>query len=172
VAFAATNVDDLFLLVAWFAAGRLRSAAIVAGQLLGIGALFGASLVASMLAWVVPAYLLVWIGVLPILFGLSMLLNRDEAERPVPPAAGVLAVASVTVANGGDNLGVYIPLFATSSGAEIAAMGATFAAMTVLWCLAARWLVRHPAAGAPVRRHGPRAVPWVLIAIGLWILVR
>jgi cadmium resistance protein CadD (predicted permease) len=130
------------------------------------------SLAASLLAWVIPAYLLAWIGVLPILFGLSLLLNRETVEKPVPPASGILAVASVTMANGADNVGVYLPLFATSSGTEVAVMGGTFAAFTGLWCLAARWLVRHPAAGAPVRRYGPRAVPWVLIAIGFWILLR
>jgi cadmium resistance protein CadD (predicted permease) len=39
-----------------------------------------------------------------------------------------------------------------------------------LWCLAARWLVHHPAAGAPLRRYGPGLVPWVLVALGVWIL--
>ena len=78
----------------------------------------------------------------------------------------------MTVANGADNLGVYVPLFATSSPGAVAVMGGVFAAMTALWCLAARWLVAHPAAGAPVRRYGPPAVPYVLIDIGLWILLR
>ena len=39
-AFVATNLDDLFLLVAWFAAGRIATRDIVAGQYLGIDALF------------------------------------------------------------------------------------------------------------------------------------
>jgi cadmium resistance protein CadD (predicted permease) len=169
-AFAATNVDDLFLLVAWFAAGRYRPGDIVLGQYLGIGALFAASLAAAVLAWSVPLQYLAWLGVLPILVGLGMLLRGEGQEKPVPPASGVVAVTSVTIANGADNLGVYIPLFATSRGTEIAVMAAAFAAMTALWCVAARWLVLHPAAALPVRRHGPRLVPYVLIALGFWIL--
>ncbi len=137
-----------------------------------MGALFAASLTVSLLAWAVPAELAVWLGVLPILFGLGMLANRDTALAPVPPAAGIAAVASTTIASGSDNLAVYIPLFATGSGSEIAVIGATFAAMTGLWCVAARWLAGHPAAGAPLRRYGPPAVPYVLIGIGLWILLR
>jgi cadmium resistance protein CadD (predicted permease) len=129
---------------------------------------------ASLLAWVLPAADLAWLGVVPVALGASLLLKRKaqgDEEAPMPPS-GVLPVAAVTVANGADNLGVYIPLFATSTPSAIAVMGVTFAAMTALWCWAARWLVRHPAAGAPLRRQGPRAVPYVLVGIGLWILLR
>ena len=171
VAFAATNLDDLLLLVAWFAAGY-RARDIVLGQYAGIGALFAASLAASMVALVVPADQLRWLGVIPVGFGVRMFLVSGARQEPPPPATGLLAVTAVTVANGADNLGVYIPLFATSSAADIAVLGAVFAAVTALWCLAARWVARHPAAGAPLRRHGPRAVPWALIGIGLWILLR
>jgi hypothetical protein len=37
-------------------------------------------------------------------------------------------------------------------------MGAVFAVLLWLRCLAARWLVHHPAAGVPLRRYGPRLV--------------
>ena len=169
-AFAATNLDDLFLLVAWFAAGRARARDIVLGQFLGIGALFAASSAAAVLALAVPAAHLAWLGLVPILLGVRML-ARERADE-TPEAPGLLPVAAVTVANGADNLGVYIPLFATSGAAAIAAYGAVFAVMTALWCALAGWLVRHPAAGAPLRRHGPKAVPPVLVGIGLWILLR
>jgi cadmium resistance protein CadD (predicted permease) len=137
-----------------------------------MAALFAAALAVSLLAWAVPAEITVWLGALPILFGLGMLVHPSGGEAPVPPAAGITAVASTTIANGSDNLVVYIPLFATGSGSDIAVIGATFAVMTVLWCLAARWLAGHPAAGAPLRRYGPKAVPYVLVGIGLWILLR
>jgi cadmium resistance protein CadD (predicted permease) len=168
-AFAATNLDDLLLLVAWFAAGH-RARDIVLGQFAGIGALFAASLAASMVALVVPAGQLHWLGVIPLGFGVRLLLVPGTAQEPPPPATGILAVTAVTVANGADNLGVYIPLFAISTPAALAVYGATFAVMTALWCFAARWLVRHPAADARLRRHGPRLIPWVLVALGLWIL--
>jgi cadmium resistance protein CadD (predicted permease) len=143
----------------------------VLGQYAGIAALFLASAALSALALVVPAGWLPWLGLLPVLIGLRLLLARDGADSE-RPATGAMSVAAVTVANGGDNIGVYLPLFATSGAAEIAVMGAVFAAMTGLWCAAARWLARHPAAQAPVRRWAPRTVPWVLIALGGWILSR
>jgi cadmium resistance protein CadD (predicted permease) len=168
-AFVATNVDDLFLLVAWFAGGY-RASAIIAGQYLGIGALFAAAAAASLASLFVPVEYLRWLGLLPILIGLGMLLRRGEAESAGAQGASIASVTAVTVANGADNIGVYLPLFAVASPWTIAAYGAVFAAMIALWCLGARWLVRHPAAGSPLRRWGPRLVPWVLVALGIWIL--
>ena len=146
----------------------------VAGQYLGIAALFMLSMVAAVLAWSVPPELLAWLGLLPVLYGISMLVHPDSGtgSSPVPPATGTLAIASVTIANGSDNLGTYIPLFANSSAGELGGMATVFAVMTALWCLLARWLARHPRAGATVRQFGPKAVPWVLVGIGLWILLR
>lgn len=171
MAFAATNLDDLFLLVAWFAAGRYRTRDIVLGQYAGIGALFAASLAASLLALVVPAENLKWLGVIPVALGIRVFVT-PEGPGEAPAASGFLAVLAVTVVNGADNLGVYIPLFATTGAAALAVYGAVFTVQLALWCAAARWLVHHPTAGAPLRRWGPGAVPYVLIGIGLWILLR
>jgi cadmium resistance protein CadD (predicted permease) len=79
----------------------------------------------------------------------------------------VLAVSAVTIANGGDNIGIYTPVFAVRAADEVALFGVVFAVMTALWCLAARWLVNHRTAGAPIRRHARRVVPFVLILLGL-----
>lgn len=155
--------------MAWFAAGRYRARDIVLGQYAGIGALFAASLAASLLALAIPAGYLRWLGLVPVALGVAMLLRKARAEQ-TPSASGLLAVTAVTIANGADNVAVYVPLFATRSAGAVAVMAAVFAIALALWCLGARWLVRHPAAGAPLRRWGPRLVPWLLVALGLWIL--
>ena len=171
-AFAVTNVDDLFLLVAWFAAGRLSAPNIVLGQSIGLGALVAISLLVSLPAAAIPASYLPLLGIAPIALAFCMLRRPWPQELQAPSRSGLLAVAAATVANGADNLNVYIPLFATSDTTETLAICAVFAAMTAAWCLAAYSLVRHPSLGAPLRRWGPRATPWALIAIGVWIMFR
>ena len=171
-AFAATNIDDLFLLVAFVAAGS-RPRDVVLGQYAGITALFAASAAAASASVLVPGDWLRWLGLLPIAIGVSLWLNRrrDSGEARILPGLGALSVASATVANGADNIGLYVPLFAVSSLHEVVLFGATFIVMTALWCLGALWLARRPAAGAPLRRWGPLAAPWALIAIGAWIVL-
>jgi cadmium resistance protein CadD (predicted permease) len=45
-----------------------------------------------------------------------------------------------------------------------------FGAMTIVWCIAARWVVAHRAIGAFLRSAGPIVVPVVLIVLGVSIL--
>lgn len=79
-------------------------------------------------------------------------------------------MAAVTIANGGDNIGIYTPLFATRTMADIAAIIAVFAAMTAILLVVAHFLVSHRAIGAPIRHYGHRIVPFVMLGLGLLIL--
>ena len=81
----------------------------------------------------------------------------------------MLAVAAVTIANGGDNLAVYVPLFAAQSS-EVVVFAAVFAVMTALWCALGLALVRNRWVGERVSRVAQRMFPFVLIALGLYIL--
>ena len=76
----------------------------------------------------------------------------------------------MTIANGGDNLGVYIPLFA-SDPRMTPLCAAIFAGMTALWCGLGYWLVHHRSLGEPIRRDGHRISPFILIGLGLYILL-
>jgi cadmium resistance protein CadD (predicted permease) len=183
VVFASTNIDDLFVLVAFFSDPRMRRRSIVIGQYLGIGVLTLLSSFAATQALVIPSGWIALLGVVPLALGLRKLWTlrgdmkmTDEGvqiqarERTVERLlhSQTLAVAGVTVSNGGDNLGVYVPLFATSIDA-IATYAFTFMVMTGLWCGLSLFLV-NSAIGAPIRRYGQAALPIVLIALGLYIL--
>ncbi len=174
--FASTNLDDLFVLIGFFSDPRYRPRQIVIGQILGLAALVLASLAGAVLSLVVPPAWLGLMGLVPIALGCRGLLARwsdDADDAPEEPAAfgSMLAVAAVTVANGGDNVGIYTPVFATASGPRLVLFVAVFAAMAALWLGLARWLVRHPALGAPIRRIGRVATPFMLIGIGVMVLV-
>ena len=104
---------------------------------------------------------------------LQQLKVGDNPEDHAKASAGhgnIVAIALVTIANGGDNISVYTPLFATRSAYEVLAIGCIFAVLTAVWLGAAHSLVNHPKLGAPIRRHGHRVVPFVLIALGILIL--
>lgn len=185
VVFASTNVDDVFLLAAFFADPHLRARSVVLGQFVGIGALVAASAAAAWASLAVPDGYPALLGVVPLALGLWKLsaLRATHAHADVAAAdvqatearaerrthSQVLAVAGVTVANGGDNLGVYIPLFAREPRLIPLYVG-VFAVMTSLWCLLGYRLVRNRVIGDRLRRYGHVTLPVVLIALGLWIL--
>jgi cadmium resistance protein CadD (predicted permease) len=175
--FVSTNIDDIFLLAAFFANPRLAPRHIVAGQFLGIALLVAMSTAAALAALVIPERWIALLGVIPLVLGLRLLwrLRRvdedDDDERPAVAAgrSHVIAVAGVTIANGGDNLSVYIPVFANDIAA-VPGYAAIFALLTALWCVAAHALVHAPRAVAHLRRYGDVLLPAVLIGLGVWIL--
>lgn len=186
VVFASTNIDDIFLLSAFFSDPHLQRRRVITGQFLGIGVLVVVSAVAALLALAIPEGWTALLGLVPLGLGLRRLLalrrssgTSPEGEEERTRAAEqsvekrthsqVLAVAGVTVANGGDNLGVYIPLFASAPGA-IPFYAAIFAVMTAFWCSLAYLLVNNRLVGERVRQYGHAALPFVLIALGLYIL--
>jgi cadmium resistance protein CadD (predicted permease) len=173
--FVATNLDDLFILLAFFADPRFRTRNIVVGQYLGNGSLVLVSAVAALVALVVPHGYVRLLGLIPIALGLKSLFVRDdddEAEGAHSSARSqTLVVAAVTIANGGDNIGVYTPVFAVHSIYETAVMIVVFVVMTAAWCALAHWLVNHPTLGAPIRRYGQRLMPFVLIGVGVMVLL-
>jgi len=75
--FATTNVDDLLVLAGFFSDKRLVHWQVVAGQVLGIGALVAASLAAALIAFVVsPAYVGL-LGIVPLIIGVAKLRSLD-----------------------------------------------------------------------------------------------
>jgi cadmium resistance protein CadD (predicted permease) len=147
VVFVSTNVDDIVLLAAFFG-GAIQARAVVAGQFIGMGVLTGASVAVAYAAVTVPDEWLRWLGVIPLIMGLYLLVQwwrrrgqptpEDDdlqAEKRIEGRlhSQVLAVAAVTLANGGDNLSVYIPVFANDLAAGSSYV-AVFAILTAVWC--------------------------------------
>lgn len=168
--FAATNIDNLFLTAALLSDRSFRARDVVLGTYAGIGALYAISAAGSLVSLVVPPAVIAFLGVVPIAIGLKQLWKREAAQTAAVGQGGILAVAALNIAMGADNIGVYTPVFAASTAEAVAFYGGLFAVLIGLWCYAAHRLVNHPSIGAPVRRYGPRLVPYVLIALGLWIL--
>lgn len=179
--FASTNIDDIFLTMAFFADPRLDRRAVVAGKFLGIGLIVTVSIAAAACAMAVPPEWVALLGFAPLGLGLHRLWSAWRAspgvttdEEGMPAAAGSLvaqacSVAGVTAANGGDNLGVYVPVF-TEQFRAIPAFAVIFAIMTGIWCVGGNLLVNHRLIATTMRRLAGRLLPWVLIVLGLCIL--
>ncbi|TQJ23969.1 cadmium resistance protein CadD (predicted permease) [Micromonospora sp. A202] len=174
VVFAATDIDDIVILTLFFVAarttGRPRPWQIVAGQYLGIGALALASAVVAAGLLVVPDPWTGLLGLLPIALGVRALRASDDDVTPAV-VTGTLGVAGVTIANGADNVAVYVPVFRALGAADSAVFLLVFVLLIALWCAAGAWLGGHPRVVRLVERAGYWLVPTIFIGIGVLILV-
>jgi cadmium resistance protein CadD (predicted permease) len=181
VLFAATNADDIVVLtvlaISAQASGQPRPWHIWAGQYAGFTVLIGASLAAAAGLAVVPLHWLWLLGLLPLGLGLAKLVTAIRAHRSgqrASPAVvtGLTGVIGLTIVNGGDNLSAYIPVFRTSSAAEIAVIVAVFMAGVGLYCLASTRFATHREVIQAVQHWGPWVIPVVFILIGFYIFYK
>jgi cadmium resistance protein CadD (predicted permease) len=181
VVFVSTNVDDIVLLALLFADATLKPRWVILGQVLGIAALVVISAVAAVAALAVPGELVALLGAVPLFLGLKRLLQLRRAAaspdsheprraaRAGSASSQIASVALLTIANGGDNLGVYVPLFAREPSV-IGLYSLVFATLTVVWCVAGHALANQRTVAEQLARHGHVALPLVLIGLGIWIL--
>jgi cadmium resistance protein CadD (predicted permease) len=102
-AFAATNIDDIFVLMLFFSSLSFPVRHIILGQYLGIGSLIAISVVRSLISLVVPS-----MGIAPIAIGIKNLIeikkndnfparNIVEDKKNRSTYLSFLSVAAVTI---------------------------------------------------------------------------
>jgi cadmium resistance protein CadD (predicted permease) len=84
-------------------------------------------------------------------------------------ATGLTGVMAITIANGGDNIAAYTPVFRTISAGHTLTTVTVFAVGVALWCLAGSWLVSHHRITRLIERWGQWIIPVVYVIIGLFI---
>jgi cadmium resistance protein CadD (predicted permease) len=83
----------------------------------------------------------------------------------------MFAVAAVTFANGGDNIGVYMPVFAVAGVGGLLTYVLVFLVLVAAWCVAGHFFATRPLVAQGLSRWGHLLLPIVLIGIGLVILI-
>lgn len=182
-AFTATNIDDILILTIFFAQvdDKFRPRHILIGQYLGFGLILLASLPGYFGGLIIDHKWIGLLGLLPIVIGIKDLFQKQEevtVQTCAIPEQGksplispqTYHVAAVTFANGGDNIGIYVPLFASSNAISLSITIATFLMLITVWFYAARSISSHPAIAKFLSQYSSAIVPFVLIALGIYIL--
>ena len=175
VTFVITNIDDLLILSVYFAAPTYRGRNIVVGQFFGIVTIILISLTGVVLGNFLSDRWISLLGLLPIIVGVKELLS-DEGEESEdisikPSNLQFLNVALVTIANGGDNIGVYVPLFASLPNPSYVSLYViTFLLLTAVLCYFAYFLTNHPKIKHYAETWGHKILPYFLIVLGIFIL--
>jgi len=178
IAFASTNIDDLFILTLFFGDKKSNATNIYLGQYLGIITLIVLSMAGSLLGHFMDSRYIGLLGLFPIYLGVKQLIGLLKNENEAASAenekqdvkTGILTIATVTIANGGDNIGTYIPLLTALTPADRAIMIFIFLLMVFIWLTMARYLSNHPVLAKGIEKYGHIITPVVLCLLGLFIL--
>ena len=180
--FAATNIDDIIVLSLFFARGagqRGTTARILAGQYLGFaGILVAAILVTTGAGAFLPPAAIPYFGLIPLGLGLWAAWEAwrgdgddDDEAKVAGKRVGVGTVAGVTFANGGDNIGVYTPVFLSVEPLAVVAYCVIFLALVAVLVALAKFVATRPPIAEVLERFEHILFPIVLIGLGIVILV-
>jgi len=181
--YISTSIDYLIVLIILFAqlSQNKQKWHIYAGQYLGTGLLVGVSLVAAYVVNFVPeAWMVGLLGLIPIYLGIRFAIvgegEEDEEEEIIERLEQSKAtqlfwtVTLLTIASGGDNLGIYTPYFASLDWAQTLVALLVFAIGVIIFCELSRVLSSIPLISETIEKYERIIVPLVFIPLGLYIM--
>ncbi|BAY15905.1 cadmium resistance transporter [Anabaenopsis circularis NIES-21] len=194
-AFATTFDDNLYLTAFFGKVNRhFRPQNIILGEFLGFTVLIFASLPGFLGGLILPTAWVGLLGFLPIAIGINHLLTREQAEEAVQAVSvdfsasttkrqkeslwatlrdrQTYRVSAVTIANGGNNIGIYVPLFASSNLPSLGVILCVCYLTVGMWCFLSYNLTRNPLLAPMLTRYGRKVFPLVLIYLGCSILIK
>ncbi|RCJ30447.1 transporter [Nostoc punctiforme NIES-2108] len=189
IAFIATNIDDIVILLLFFSQinANFRPRHIVSGQFLGFTVLLILSLPGLFGGLVLSKNWIGLLGLLPMSIGISSLVNREEDSSKEVIAATeeaeastitsffspqAYSVAAVTIANGSDNISVYVPLFASCNLESFLVILGLFFLLLGVWCYIAYKLINNRVIADVLTDYINYLVPFVLIGLGVFIVLK
>lgn len=190
-AFLVTNIDDIFVLMLLFSQAKattsngigynqrnnVSSRDIVLGQYLGFSLLVIISLLGTFGVMLIPDKWVGLLGLIPIYLGIKLFIEgEDEDEGAILSGLGrfntfLLSVAFITFANGGDNMGIYVPFFSTLNTGEIVITVITFLVMVGIWCFLGYRLSRFRHVSETLEKYGQWIIPVVFVSLGIYIMI-
>lgn len=181
--FAVTNIDNIFVLVTFFAESSsdnaLTPVKIIIGQYAGFTVLVILSVAGFAASMAVPSEPIGFLGLLPVLLGLwkalGLLFPRNVEEKvETDRVAGfnsIFKVATITVVNGGDNVGTYIPLFAQAKWPLIAVYIAVYYILLAVWCAIAWLVMRQKHFLRVIQKYLKVLISLLYSGLGIFILI-
>ncbi|MFK4968614.1 CadD family cadmium resistance transporter [Lactococcus garvieae] len=189
--FIVTNIDDIFVLMLLFSQASSQAKAsngrtvkgnriypkdIVIGQYLGFALLVLIGLLATFGVTLIPDQWVGLLGLIPIYLGVKLFIKgEDEDEGSILSSLNkfnkfYLSVAFITFANGGDNIGIYVPFFSTLNNNQLVITVVTFFIMVAVWCLIGYRLARFRYVSETLEKYGRWVIPIVFIGLGFYIM--
>lgn len=192
-AFIVTNIDDIFVLMLLFSQATSQGKKnkdsiienpifpkdIVIGQYVGFILLVAISLLGTFGVTLIPEKWVGILGLIPIYLGVKLFIKgEDEDEGSIISSLNsgrfnkiFMSVAFITFANGGDNIGIYVPYFSTLNTSELISTVIVFLVMVAIWCFVGYRLAAFKYVSETLEKYGRWIIPLVFIGLGIYIML-
>lgn len=183
--YVATSIDYFMIIMLYFSkeSGKSKRFLFVIGHYLGMLILYAISLFSAMGVQLIgESWIIGLLGLVPLAMGIMVVIRsgkiEDESEY-IPEEKGMtrnvlwrVMISSIllTLASGGDDLGVFIPLFATYSTFDIISTIGLFLLFITILCFISNLLSKRIRLPEKIRKHEWIIESVVYIALGIYIL--
>jgi cadmium resistance transport/sequestration family protein len=180
--YVSTSIDYLLILMIIFSQShtKRKMKGIIGGQYLGMGTLVAFSLFAAYVLNLIPEdWIVGLLGLIPLFLGVRVALRGEDQEDE-----GVLekleegganrllwTVTLITIASGGDNLGIYIPYFTSLTWPETTVALIVFAISIAVLCYISYKLSKISLVAETIEKYKQPVVALVFIGLGIYIMV-
>ena len=170
----------MVILVSVFCANPKNAQAVRLGFAIGSLALLLASLLVLIVSGWIPIRFLGLLGLIPIGFGILEIVRRSRKSEHSDSDAGeavqehtrvVLSASVLMIANGGDTIAVFAPLFAETQPSGVAVLVLGYLATAISLSFLSAHVCVFPQLSEPLKKYGARVAPYIMIGIGVYILL-
>lgn len=181
--YISTSIDYLFILLIIFSQNHTKKGLrqIFFGQYLGTGILVAISLFAAYVLNFIPQdWIIGLLGLIPIYLGIRVAFVGEEEEEEGEVVEKLRSrgtnrlfwtVSLITIASGGDNLGIYIPFFTSLSFSEIVTSLIVFAISVAVLCYISYKFAKISFVSETLEKYERIIVPIVFIGLGIFIMI-
>ncbi|MEH6608732.1 MAG: cadmium resistance transporter [Halioglobus sp.] len=181
VSFIFTNLDNLILAVVALGSRPDKPLPLQLGMVSAALLVLLVSLLALTIGRTIDAGVIGYLGLAPIGIGLYTLFYSGRmvqvtGDEAAPAKSGSslaiwLSTTTLLFANSGDTLALILPLLAESNTSSAIVVVVTFTGCAVIWAVIARLVSRQPLLVRKLQDRGERLVPWIMIAVGIYVLL-
>jgi len=174
-AYAATNMDNLTILVSWMLAGKTSFAGIASGYAMATIAVLVSSTILGLSSNVIPVELIGYLGVFPIGLGIYSLIGQIRGGSRQADAntgnAAALGVAATLTGNSADSIIIFSPMLADSKGIVDLYIVSAFVVVAAAWFWMAKVASQRVAKLDAVTNVAGWIAPLIMIYVGIYILM-